>query len=429
MNKVISTKYQETYYEETLENGLKVVVWHKPNYEKSFAMMATPLGGFDIIQNDQNGNIKEYPSGLAHFLEHKMFEKNNEDVMEEFSRMGANVNAATSYDNTCYFFQTSDSIEEPLNLLLDFTQEIDINEQSVEKEKGIIVQELNMYGQMSDFRLVRETFTSLYENHPLKYDVGGTSDDVNKTTLCDLMECYKYNYHPSNMVCIVVTGKDPEDVLDIIRNNQKAKEFKTINLMKRNVVEERRNVVCENKTFEMDVNKPKINIAFKFEGIKNDKDRVLVDVGLRFILDILFTPVNPQYQEWLDNNFINDFFGYDYDFGVDYGYLMIYSETNKKDDFIKLVFEKIDSLKNINFDQEIFEQLKRRYYGENIRELNDFENIAFNFVRFYFSNIDYLSVYDCIESMKIDDLYKVLSYLDFSYSSIIECNPMKKAIN
>ena len=427
MNKVISTKYQETYYEETLDNGLRVIIWHKPNYEKSFAMMATPLGGFDLIQSDSKGNTKEYPSGLAHFLEHKMFEKDNEDVMEEFSRMGANVNAATSYDNTCYFFQTSDDIEEPLNLLLDFTQEFDINEQSVEKEKGIIVQELNMYQQMSDFRLVRETFISLYKNHPLKYDVGGTTDDVNNTSLNDLMECYKYNYHPSSMLCIVVTGKDPEEILNIVRNNQKKKEFESIDLMKRNEINEPREVVLKKKSFEMDVNKPKVNVAFKFEGVKNAKERVLLDTGLRFILDTLFTPVNPEYQEWLDNNIINDFFGYDYDFGADYGYLMIYSETTKKEEFIKLVFDKINSLKDFEFDQQIFEQLKRRYYGENIRELNDFENIAFNYVRFYFNDIDYLSIYDCIESMKISDLQKVLNFLDFNYYSIIECNPMKKS--
>lgn len=427
MNKVISTKYQETYYEETLDNGLKVVVWHKPNYEKSFALMATPLGGFDISQIDQYGNSKEYPSGLAHFLEHKMFEKENEDVMEEFSRMGANVNAATSYDNTCYFFQTSDEIEEPLNLLLDFTQDIDINEESVEKEKGIIVQELNMYAQMSDFRLVRETFTSLYQNHPLKFDVGGTTDDVVNTSLDDLLNCFKYNYHPSTMVCIVVTGKDPNLIFEIIRENQKNKTFDKIELMKRNSIEEPKEVVLKNKSFEMDVNKPKVNVALKFEGIKDSKDRVLVDAGLRFILDYLFTPVNPEYQDWLDQNIINDFFGYDYDFGYDYGYLMIYSETSKKDEFVQLVFNKINSLKDIVFDNEIFKQLKRRYYGENIRELNDFENIAFNYVRFYFNDIDYLSVYDCIESMKIEDLQKVLSFLCFDQYSIIECNPMKKS--
>ena len=427
MNKVISTKYQETYYEETLDNGLKVIVWHKPNYEKSFALMGTPLGGFDLSQINKKGQIKEYPSGVAHFLEHKMFEKDNEDVMEEFSRMGANVNAATSYDNTCYFFQTSDDIEEPLNLLLDFAQNIDINTESVEKEKGIIVQELNMYQQMSDFRLVRETFASLYENHPLKFDVGGTTDDVINTTLDDLLDCFKYNYHPSNMICVVVTGKEPDVIFDIIRKNQNNKRFETIELMKRKNVNEPKEVVLKNKSFEMDVNKPKLNIAFKFDGIKNSKDRVLVDTGLRFILDILFTPVNPEYQEWLDNNIINDFFGYDYDFGSDYGYLMIYSETSKKDEFIKMVFNKIQSLKNMIFDKEIFEQLKRRYFGENIRELNDFENIAFNYVRFYFNNIDYLSVYDCIESMKIDDLQNVLKFLSFDQFSIIECNPMKKS--
>ena len=155
MNKVISDKYRECYYEETLKNGLKVVIWHKDNYQKSFALMATPLGAFDVTQIDSKGNIYQYHPGLAHFLEHKMFEKENHDVMEDFSNMGANVNASTTYDSTCYYFQTSAELYEPLNLLLDFTQQLDITKESVEKEKGIITQELNMYQQMSDFRLVR----------------------------------------------------------------------------------------------------------------------------------------------------------------------------------------------------------------------------------------------------------------------------------
>ena len=213
MNKVVSDRYQECYYEETLPNGLKVVVWHKPGYEKSFAMMSTQMGAFDISQIDSKGNTYQYPPGIAHFLEHKLFENENRDVMEDFSKMGASVNAATTYDLTTYYFQTSTDLYEPLNLLLDFTQSLDITKESVEKEKGIINQELSMYDQMSDFKLVKETFAALFKDHPMKYDIGGTTDSVNNTTLEQLEACYKYNYHPSTMICMIVTGKEPQEVL------------------------------------------------------------------------------------------------------------------------------------------------------------------------------------------------------------------------
>ena len=114
MNKVVSNKYKECYYEEILPNGLKVVVWHKPGYEKSFAMMSTPMGAFDISQIDSKGNTYQYHPGVAHFLEHKLFENENRDVMEDFSKLGASVNAATTYDSTSYYFQTSTDLYEPL---------------------------------------------------------------------------------------------------------------------------------------------------------------------------------------------------------------------------------------------------------------------------------------------------------------------------
>ena len=157
MKRITNERYQETYYTETLENGLRVVLWYKPGYARSLFMMATPLGAMDLIQEDAQGNTYSYPAGIAHFLEHKMFEKQDQDVMNEFSRMGANVNAFTSYNETAYYFSTSGSIEGPLDLLLDFVQQLDISDASVEKEKGIIVSELNMYQQMSDSRLLMET--------------------------------------------------------------------------------------------------------------------------------------------------------------------------------------------------------------------------------------------------------------------------------
>ena len=158
MKRIVNEHYQETYYTETLENGLRVILWQKENYERSFFMMATPLGAMDLQQTDQNGILYSYPAGIAHFLEHKMFEKKDRDVMNEFSSMGANVNAFTSYNETAYYFSTSSDIERPLNLLLDFVQQLDITEASVEKEKGIIVSEFNMYLQMSDARLLMELY-------------------------------------------------------------------------------------------------------------------------------------------------------------------------------------------------------------------------------------------------------------------------------
>ena len=205
MKTITNKRYGESYVEETLENGLHVVLWQKPDYEKSLFMMATPLGAMDMKQVDEHGRELHFPAGIAHFLEHKMFEMGDSDVMELFSRMGASVNAFTSYTETAYYFSTTSDVKEPLNLLLDFVQELDISEESVEKEKGIIIQELHMYKEMSDSRLLMETFSSLYQQHPLRYDIGGDDESVNSITLQQLQDCYALNYHPASMILVGVS--------------------------------------------------------------------------------------------------------------------------------------------------------------------------------------------------------------------------------
>lgn len=425
MNKVVSDRYQECYYEETLPNGLKVVVWHKPGYEKSFAMMSTPMGAFDISQIDSKGNTYQYPPGIAHFLEHKLFENENRDVMEDFSKMGASVNAATTYDLTTYYFQTSTDLYEPLNLLLDFTQSLDITKESVEKEKGIINQELSMYDQMSDFKLVKETFAALFHDHPMKYDIGGTTESVNSTTLEQLEACYKYNYHPSTMICMIVTGKEPQEVLKAVRENQSKKRFPSINSIHRRKCREQQEVVKKHVQFEMDVTTPKVNIAFKLNGIKNQIERNKMEIGIRYLMDSIFTTMNEDYQEWLDKEIINDFFGYECDFGEDYGYLMIYTETNKIDEFKDMIFTNLNKMMNESYKQETFNQLKKRYFGENIKELNDFEAISFAFIRNYFNKTNFFDVLEIIDSFGMNDIEKIKKSLNFDHYSVIECLPMK----
>ena len=219
MRKHYNERYDETYFEETLDNGLQVVIWHKPNFQNSQFLFATPYGALDFKQKDENGNIVEFPSGIAHFLEHKMFESKQGDVMELFSQLGANVNAFTSYNETVYYFSTTNKdVEQELNLLLDFVQSLEITEASVEKEKGIIIQELNMYLQMPDSRLLFESFKSMYHKHPLNNDIGGSQETVSMTSLEDLMQCHALNYHPSRMVLIAVTAIDPALLIEMIKD-------------------------------------------------------------------------------------------------------------------------------------------------------------------------------------------------------------------
>ncbi|MBN2849241.1 MAG: insulinase family protein, partial [Erysipelotrichaceae bacterium] len=175
-NKKLNEKVTET----TLANGLKVFFIHKPGFISSTAVYMVPFGSLDIRQQKPDGEIIESNAGVAHFLEHKLFESNNgADIMEAFSAMSANVNAFTSYNETCYYFSTGEAdFSQPLELLLDFVQNLSITDESVEKEKGIIIQELRMYMQMPEARLMYETYRSLFKTHPVRIDIGGSEESV-----------------------------------------------------------------------------------------------------------------------------------------------------------------------------------------------------------------------------------------------------------
>lgn len=426
MRKIISERYQETYVEETLENGLHVVLWQKPDFEKSLFMMSTPLGAFDLKQIDENSNEHSFPAGIAHFLEHKMFEKGEEDVMDLFSKMGANVNAFTSYNETAYYFSTSNKeVEKPLCLLLDFVQSLDISKESVEKEKGIIVQELNMYKQMSDVRLLFETFTSLFSEHPLRYDIGGDEESVRSTTLEQLQECYKINYHPSKMILIGVSAQDPEKLMQIIKTNQNSKNFPEMHRIERMPYQEPKEVARENFSFQMDVSIPKLSIAYKLNGIEDPILRSKTEWGLKIMLDTYFSSLNPKFQQWLDDEIINDYVGSEIEFGKDYGLIMFYGETNKIDAFKGIVEEIVNEIKNGHVDDNVMERLKRRYFGQAIRSLNNFEDIAISYIRSCFAGMDFFTSIDVLYDIDSEFIKQVCKEMDFSNRSVVLLEPKK----
>lgn len=423
MRKIKNERYNEEYVEETLDNGLHVVLWRKPEYEKSFFMMATPLGAFDIEQSDENGNIYKYPAGIAHFLEHKMFEMEDCDVMDAFSKLGANVNAFTSYTETVYYFSTTNYPNKPLELLLDFVQTLSITEASVEKEKGIIVEELQMYQQMPDSRLLMETYTSLFHKHPLRYDIGGSEESVRSTTIQDLKNCYDRNYHPKNMILVGVSAQDPNELLKIIKDNQKQKTFKNQTKIKKLKIDEPLTPYRPYFKFSMDITTPKLSISFKQKGIEDVKERLRKEWGIRLVLDTLFSSLNPEFQSWIDQGIINDFVGCDIDYGNDYGLLMFYGETTNKDAFCNIVDHCVKQMSSIQLDEDMIERLKRRYFGQTLRSLNSFDDIAISFVRSYFDGIDFFTSLEILETITSSDIQKACQELCMDQKSIVEVVP------
>lgn len=427
MKKTFEPRFDETYYTETLENGLKLVIWHKPLFTATSCIFATPYGALDYSQTTEDGTIINDPAGIAHFLEHKMFECSHGDVMTDFSEMGANVNAFTSYTETCYTFSTCQKdIAKPLNLLLDFVQELSITDQSVEKEKGIICQELAMYQQMPDSRLFNETFKALYALHPLNEDIGGSSESVMSTSRTQLENCYKRNYHPSCMTLVIVTPIDPLLILEIVKENQSKKLFDPPVKVYRTPCNEQDEVCSTHHIIEMDVSTPKVSLAYKFKPIlKSDKDRTQDEWEIRCLLESHFSSLNPDYQTWIDQDLINDYFFYEVDFGKDYAMMMFVNETDNPSQFKAFIEEQLMVLKDKGIGLEVLNQLKKRYAGQAMRLYNSPDDIASITIKGLFTGVDYFSLIRLIESLNQHTIKETFAKLDFHQSALIEINSFK----
>jgi predicted Zn-dependent peptidase len=417
MNKITNQRFNETLCEQTIGSGLRVVVIHKPGYIGSSALIATPFGGMHTKLKDNEGNIVDILPGSAHFLEHKLFESEEGDIMTAFTEVGASVNAFTSYEETVYYFSTSNDIEKPLNMLLDFVSDLKISEESVEKEKGIIIQELRMYAQMPDSRLVNETYRSLFVEHPFSNDIGGSEESVTSITKEHLELCYRLNYHPQRMLLVVATGEQPERIFELVDKNHAAKTFDHAPLVESVKINEPNQVYRAKFDFILDVQSLKSTVTFKLNhNYLSERERKNAEWSLRLLMEATFSTLNPAYQRWMDDGIISDFFGFEVDLGEGYGLLMFYNETDDSDKFEKFLDVEISACA---ISAETLEQLKRRYLGQAFRSLNDLEDMAISFIRATFAKADFFESLTWVEDITLSDIENVRNLIDLNNKCVV----------
>jgi len=405
MKKTINKRFKETVYQTTLQNGLPVFIIHKPGFKSSAAYFATPFGGLDTQRRCENGEIVHFLPGSAHFLEHKLFESDNRDIMTIFTELGAQVNAFTSYTETVYYFTTSGNIVKPLHLLLDFVQSNGFSPESIEKEKGIIIQELKMYEQMPDSRLINETYRCLYHVHPLNQDIGGSVESVKEIDKAHLDLCYSTNYHPSNMVLVVASGQSPSKIKNLIEKNQSTKDFGPWIQSERIIVNEPDIPKQRYSEIQMDIQSLKATVSFKINQFFTDPiERLKKEWALRLLLEAHFSSINPEYQQWTDDQIIGDFFGVESDLGIDYGFILFYNETENDLEFENFVLREWEKA---TISQTTLDQLKKRYLGQSIRSLNQPEDMAVAMMRSYFNQVDFFTQLGIIESVNLQDVLEI----------------------
>ncbi|MDB5102065.1 MAG: peptidase [Cyanobacteria bacterium RYN_339] len=401
-----STTYetiQEKVYNQTLPNGLQVVLVPKPDYAKTYAVFTTRYGSIDNHFQVEGEPEQHVTDGIAHFLEHKLFEEEWGDIFHTFAEQGASANAFTSHNRTAYLFSATDRVVENLETLLDFVQRPHLTPENVEKEKGIIEQEIRMYDDMPFWRGYRHLLEILFHRCPVRIDIAGTVESIYKIDRDALMTCYSTFYHPSNMVLAVVGPFDPEVVLAQVTANQAKKDFKPTRKIQRFFEVEPGTVREPRHTVSLAVSRPLVLMGYKDANAAQSGSQLRRELVMGLIQDVVFGRSSTLFQKLLDSGLIDDSFSFDYECGAGYGFSYLGTETDDPAGVEAAVGEALKRFVETGLDTEEFERSRRKQLGDYLHALNSPEAIANHLTDVLFKDADYFGIPDVIASITLDE--------------------------
>ena len=399
----------ETLYYKQLPNGLDVYILPKKGFSKTFVTFTTKYGSIDrtFVPIGESEAIT-VPDGIAHFLEHKMFEKEDGDVFQQFSEAGASANAFTSFTRTAYLFSATDHIYKSTETLLNFVQEPYFTEKTVNKEKGIIGQEITMYDDQADWRLYFGAIENMYHNHPVKIDIAGTIESIDKITAEHLYTCYNTFYHPSNMLLFVVGAIDPTEMMAFIEDNQNKKEFPEPASIERHFDEEPTDVAVKERELKMDVQKPKVYVGLKAKQTDLSGEEMLKhELSVQIALECLYGRASNFYTDVYENGLIDESFAYDFSLEKGYGFALVGSDSSKPDELAQKIKEVINNAESL-LSADSVERVKRKKIGFYLRALNSMEFIANQFTRYKFNDMNLFDAVPVIEKLTLQDVVEAL---------------------
>ncbi len=405
-DKVVSDKLNEEIYFKELDNGLKIFYMPKKNYLKKHAIYSANYGSNDnkfvpIGESD----FSEFPEGIAHFLEHKLFEDPEENIFNKFSQLGSYVNAFTNFNQTSYLFSCTDRFYENLDLLVSFVQTPYFTEDNVNKEKGIIEQEIRMYDDSPEWKVFFNCLDGMYQNHPVKIDIAGTIESINKINKDDLYKCYNTFYNPKNMILFMIGDIDFQKAIDVVKKNQ-PKDIKIYEgSIKREYDDEPNSINKKRVEEHLSVATPMFNIGFKDLDIGFDGDKLIYkEISTKILLEMLFGESTEFYKKMYEEGLINNSFGCQFVAHKDYGYTIMSGDSEKPEIFLNKVLDYIEEQKHVGLSKDSFNRIKKKTIGQHVMEFNSIEFIANSFVAHYFNNSCILNYLDIMESINFEDL-------------------------
>lgn len=408
-NKVENKAIGETLYFGTHESGLGIFVVPKKNFSKKYAIIGAKIGSVDnaFIPNGENEQIT-VPDGIAHFLEHKMFEMSDgSDAFAKFSEYGANANAFTSFTNTCYLFSCTDNFYESFEHLLNYVKSPYFTDANVEKEKGIIGQEIKMYDDDGEWRVMFNLLRALYKDLPVRIDIAGTAESISHITPDTLYKCYNTFYDPSNMILCVAGDVDENKVLEI---TDKIMGDKITGTKARGIYpDEQENVFQKEIEQKLSVSSPIFDIGFKDSGKYSGDEILKNEIAVKIILSSVASKSSDLYERLYNDGLINDEFSYDYMYEEQYACAIIGGESKEPKKVCGEVIKYLKDKKRIDADE--FDRAKKSIWGSYLRTFNDVEGICSAMVRNVLKGVnwfDFSNIFDSVTLAFVNEKYEKL---------------------
>jgi predicted Zn-dependent peptidase len=410
----------DSYYEIDHSSGYKIFVYPKENYSSSYAIFGTKYGSIDTcFKVEGNESFTEVPEGIAHFLEHKLFESEELDAFARYAKTGASANAYTSFDKTCYLFSCTDNFEESLEILFDFVQNPYFTEQTVQKEQGIIGQEIRMYEDEPGWESLFVLLRAMYHKHPVRIDIAGTVESISEITADLLYECYNTFYNPANMALAVAGNVTVEQVLKVADKMLKPNESRKI---ERKFQEEPAEVVEKTAVKNLSVSMPIFAIGFK-EEIKTPCRTLKESVESNLLLDIIAGKTSALYEKLLGEGLINTTFDTEYFEGYGYSAHIFNGESHEYEKVREYINEELARVIKDGVNEEDFNRIKKKHYGNFIMNFNDIDSISNSLIGSYFNGeglFEQLSVLESVTLADVNNRLRTAINIENSSMSVIK---------
>lgn len=389
-------KLEETVYYKQLKNGLSLYLIPRKDYHESYAMLTSFSGSLDT---KLTGTKVPFPEGVAHFLEHKLFEMpGGRDVLQDFTNLGADVNAFTTFDRTSYYFSTSQNLLACLDLLQDFVQTPYFDEESIVREQGIITQEIEMYQDDVDYRLYLGILKNLYPRTALSEDIAGSVDSIKAINKEVLESFYTKYYHPSNLSLVVVGNFDVKEVYKSVNEKQESLRIRKKKMPSRPEIEYY--PVVSSSSFDMDIVQAKLAVGFRCRTVIDPNYVITYRLSIRILFALLFGMTSTRYQSLYEGGKVDHSFDFEVEIGKDYQFVVVTMDTQEPivmSNRIRQAVRQFASDPDVN--PEHFDIVRKEIYGEFLRDLNYTENTVNQFMTYLSHQQNYFDVPNILEEL------------------------------